>query len=523
MKRSPLLLATAIGAATTAAIFSGFVMVGRGDASARVARSFQAAEDLPGFVADPVQWTGTWVGGYFLIQGAWIDLLRMLGLTDTSTLVQAVLWLSVVAWAVTLFGAYRAVSLAVDEEAGALTLACLLCIPTLVELSHNAYAEIYFGAFYALGLWALLAFERSNRIGWLLVAGALFLGASTLRTEAVVAAAAVALVVAARHGVWTAASFLTIAASLTLTRFALALAAPETSATFFQFAPQSWLRRVGDLGTLALYLIVPNGIVLGVLKTRLGSVIAFRTTSRPRLQVRLMEYAGASAVALVAFMFAGMLFLPLLGPDSRFLVVPLVGSVIVVVCAAGVRAEEAWGRLRAWIIPWAVCSTAVQIFALGADYLTDRPRPPAEIREAVRWLRENGQPQRLIAVDHLDWWEQTVLLYGSPSTESLLRSYVHTSVPPLGALRPAPRTPSEIGGAYLGAYRPEFLVRLVPAARRPMDGNLWISEPSFLDPWLMQEADRTLVRVFGASTPSGSATAAFRSGTLEILRVAWDP
>ena len=88
MRRYLLLLAGSVGVGTSAAILSGYVIVGRGDPSARVIRSFLAENDLGAFASDWINWSGTWPAGYFLIQGAWMRLLGALGVESMLHLTQ---------------------------------------------------------------------------------------------------------------------------------------------------------------------------------------------------------------------------------------------------------------------------------------------------------------------------------------------------------------------------------------------------------------------------------------------------
>ena len=521
MQRYLLLLASSVGLGTSAAILSGYIWVGRGDPSTRVIRSFLAESDLGAFTSDWDNWSGTWPAGYFLIQGAWIRLMGALGVESMLHQTQGVLWLSTLAWTVVLVGAYGVVSRAVSAEWGWLTVAGLLALPLLTELSHNAYASIYFGALFVLALRSLIEFEATARIRWLAVAGLLLLAASTLRTEAIVVSAALALVVLIRHGVLRAGGFFVVAASLTLARIIVVVTVGQTTADFFQQVPQSLSRRLIDLATLMLYLAVPTAIVLEVLRRRFGSRIPSGGTLDGGLKRRLAEYAAAGGVSLLAFFFGAMLFLPMLGPDSRFLLVPSIASVILLACLATTSADEAWGRMRPLLAPWVVITFAVQVFVLGVDYLADRPRPPGAVRDAAEWLRAREGPEGLLAVDHLDWWQQTLLLYASRSSEALRRSYVHTSVPALEGYQPRPESEAELAGAYLGHYRPDYLVWQGSRIDGRPEAGYVVSGPSFFDPRIEEDEGRLLVTPLGSIAPAAVATAVVENDSLRILELSW--
>lgn len=514
--RPVLLVWGVVFAVTTVAILSGYLMLGRGDPAARVIRSVAASRDLGGFASDAAQWRDTWVPGYFLVQGAWIATLERVGVDELRALVRSVLWLSTLAWAATLWAAHRAVSVVSGSERGWLAVTSLLAIPLLTELAHNAYAGIYFAAFYAAALWALASFERSRSLLPLSAAALLLLAASTFRTEAVVAASGMALVIGRRHGVGRAAGFFALASIVTVVRMGLAVAAPEPAGAFFQQAPQPWAGRLVDLGTLLLYLIVPNGIALGAVGMCLRSD---RDTAAPTAPNALAAYAVSSGAGVLAFMLSGMLLFPMLGPDSRFLVVPLVGAVVALASTAA-SPTHAWTRMRRWWAPWVLTATALQIGVLGIDYLTDPPRPPAEIREAAAWLHEHSGPDRLVAVDQLRWWEQSLLLHGARTPETLLRSYVHTSPPPLPP-SDDPQDRTEIAGAYLAAYRPEFLALQGPAAERSVAGNLWVSESSTFRPWVDAVAGGLRITPGLPEGPTGTAVLVHENRWVRLYRVNW--
>ena len=524
MRRYLLLLGSAVGLGTSAAILSGYIWVGRGDPSTRVIRSFLAESDLGAFTSDWENWSGTWPAGYFLIQGAWIRLMGALGVGSVFHQTQGVLWLSTLAWVVVLVGAYGVVSRAVSAEWGWLTVAGLLALPLLTELSHNAYASIYFGALFVLTLRSLIEFEATARIRWLAVAGLLLLAASTLRTEAVVVSAALALVVMLRHGVLHAGGFFVLAASLTLVRIIVVMTVGQTTADFFQQVPQPLSRRLTDLATLMLYLVVPTAIVLEVLRRHFGSRIPGRGTFDGGLKGRLAEYAAAGGGSLLAFFLGAMLFLPMLGPDSRFLLIPSIASIILLGCLATTSADEAWRRMRPLLAPWVAISFVVQVFVLGVDYLADRPRPPQAVRDAAEWLRAREGPEILLAVDHLDWWQQTLLLYASRSSEELRRSYVHTSVPPLEDSQPRPESEADLAGAYLVQYHPDYIVWQGSRIDGHPEGGYVVSGPSFFDPWIEEDDGRWLVTPPGSVVVAAVATSVVENDWLRILEPSWvDP
>jgi hypothetical protein len=145
-------------------------------------------------------------------------------------------------------------------------------------------------------------------------------------------------------------------------------------------------------------------------------------------------------------------------------------------------------RFTIHLAPWTVLASSASVFLLGIDFLTDPPRPPEGVRESYTWLRTQAASEHLIAVDHTDWWQPVILIYGLSTPQGMLESYVNLG--DQDAPGGAPDIPPPVLGSYLDRMRPAFVVRATRREGGESLGPAW----TFLDAWSAEGRARLVLQ-----------------------------